>query len=140
MSPEQIQGAATLDARADLYSLGVSLYELVTGKRPFDGDSQFAIMAAHLEKTPVPPVTLDPKLPQMLNDIILMSVAKDPNARFQTGAAFPNPLGNVAGVGKAATMAAPAPVPPKADFHLIEPTHPAKPPRKRRLWMGLGPG
>src|SRR2546427_7412460 len=61
MSPEQIRGEQTLDARSDLYSVGVSLYELVTGKRPFDGDSQFAIMSAHLEKTPVPPITLDPK-------------------------------------------------------------------------------
>src|ERR1700694_4974567 len=52
MSPEQIQGSAGLDPRSDLYSLGVSLYELVTGKRPFDGDSHYAIMAAHLEKTP----------------------------------------------------------------------------------------
>jgi serine/threonine protein kinase len=75
MSPEQIQGAANLDARADLYSVGVSLYELVTGKRPFDGDSQFAIMSAHLEKTPVPPITLDPRMPQGLNDVILMCVA-----------------------------------------------------------------
>ena len=56
MSPEQIQGTATLDARSDLYSVGVSLYELVTGKRPFDGDSQFAIMSAHLKRTPVPPI------------------------------------------------------------------------------------
>ena len=63
MSPEQIQGAAALDARSDLYSVGVSLYELVTGKRPFDGDSQFAIMAAHLEKAPVPPVTHRPAAP-----------------------------------------------------------------------------
>ena len=84
MSPEQIQGAANIDSRADLYSVGVSLYELVTGKRPFDGDSQFAIMSAHLEKTPVPPVEIDPRLPQGLNDAILMSVAKDPAARFQT--------------------------------------------------------
>src|SRR6185369_12496145 len=84
MSPEQIQGSAGLDPRSDLYSLGVSLYELVTGKRPFDGDSQYAIMAAHLEKTPVPPITVDPRLPQLLNDVILMSVMKDPNARFQT--------------------------------------------------------
>src|ERR1035437_981320 len=83
MSPEQIQGAATLDARADLYSVGVSLYELVTGKRPFDGDSQFAIMSAHLEKTPVPPIQLDPRMPPVLNDLILLSVAKDPAARFQ---------------------------------------------------------
>ena len=71
MSPEQIQGSANLDARSDLYSLGVSLYELVTGKRPFDGDSQFSIMSAHLQNTPTPPIALDPKLPQALNDIIL---------------------------------------------------------------------
>src|SRR5579872_1981760 len=69
MSPEQIQGASTLDARADLYSVGVTLYELVTGKRPFDGDSQFAIMSAHLQKTPVPPISLDPRLPESLNDV-----------------------------------------------------------------------
>src|SRR5581483_3705635 len=106
MSPEQIQGAANLDARADLYSVGVSLYELVTGKRPFDGDSQFAIMSAHLEKTPVPPITLDPRLPQALNDVILMSVGKSPDSRFQTAKAFRNALQNVVG---AATVAAPPP-------------------------------
>src|SRR5260370_35441232 len=96
MSPEQIQGAITLDARADLYSVGVSLYELVTGKRPFDGDSQFTIMSAHLQGTPVPPVSVDPRLPQLLNDVILMSVAKDAGARFQTAGALRNALSNVA--------------------------------------------
>ena len=113
MSPEQIQGAATLDARADLYSVGVTLYQLVTGRRPFDGDSQYAIMAAHLEKTPVPPVTLDPRLPQALNDVILMSVAKDPNARFQSATAFRNALGAVAGTVQAPTepVFAPPPAP-----------------------------
>ena len=112
MSPEQIQGASNIDARADLYSVGVSLYELVTGKRPFDGDSQFAIMSAHLEKTPVPPVAIDPKLPQALNDAILMSVAKDPAARFQTAGAFRNALANVipaaAPVAQAASAASAA--------------------------------
>ena len=88
MSPEQIQGAATSMRASDLYSLGVSLYELVTGKRPFDGDSQFAIMSAHLEKTPVPPVDHRSAAAAVLNDVILMSVAKDPNARFQTAGAF----------------------------------------------------
>src|SRR5260370_4912745 len=97
MSPDQIQGSVTLDARADLYSLGVSLYELVTGKRPFDGDSQYAIMAAHLEKTPAPPIEVDPKLPRLLNDVILMSVMRDPNARFQSAPAFRNAPGNLAG-------------------------------------------
>jgi serine/threonine-protein kinase len=118
MSPEQIQGVATLDGRADLYSVGVTLYQLVTGKRPFDGDSQYAIMAAHLEKTPVPPVTLDPSLPQALNDLILMSVAKDPNARFQTAGAFRNALAAVAATLKAPTQpafaAAPLPQSPTA--------------------------
>jgi eukaryotic-like serine/threonine-protein kinase len=95
MSPEQIKGTATLDARSDLYSVGVSLYEIVTGKKPFDGDSQFAIMAAHLEKMPVPPVTLDAKLPQALNDVILMSIAKQPEQRFQSAEAFGAALGSV---------------------------------------------
>ncbi|MCU1276442.1 MAG: serine/threonine protein kinase, partial [Bryobacterales bacterium] len=95
MSPEQIKGTATLDARSDLYSVGVSLYEIVTGKKPFDGDSQFAIMAAHLEKMPVPPVTLDSKLPQALNDVILMSIAKQPEQRFQSAQAFAAALGSV---------------------------------------------
>src|SRR5690349_8987242 len=74
MSPEQINGAQTLDARSDLYSVGVSLYELVTGKHPFDGDSQFAIMSAHLQGTPVPPMSLDPAVPPALNELILLSV------------------------------------------------------------------
>jgi serine/threonine-protein kinase len=143
MSPEQIQGAQTLDGRSDLYSVGVSLYELVTGKRPFDGDSQFAIMSAHLEKTPVPPVTVDPKLPQMLNDIILMSVAKDPAARFQTAGAFRNALSNV-GLTRATTAPIAAPASPAAaaaakdSFHLIEPTKPQAPKGRRGLWMALG--
>jgi len=152
MSPEQIQGAANLDARADLYSVGVSLYELVTGKRPFDGDSQFAIMSAHLEKTPVPPITLDPRMPQMLNDVILMSVAKSPDGRFQGAGAFRNALGNVV---PAAPAAAPKPVaavpaaPPVAAqavaANAAAPTlalpgnQPAAAPKsKRGLWMALG--
>jgi serine/threonine-protein kinase len=95
MSPEQIKGMPNLDARSDLYSVGVSLYEIVTGRKPFDGDSQFAIMAAHLEKTPVPPIKLDERLPQMLNDVVLMSIVKDPDQRFQSAQAFAAALGNV---------------------------------------------
>jgi serine/threonine-protein kinase len=95
MSPEQIKGVSTIDSRSDLYSVGVSLYEIVTGKKPFDGDSQFAIMAAHLEKNPVPPITLDSRLPSILNDAILMSIAKNPDERFQSAQAFGAALGAV---------------------------------------------
>lgn len=148
MSPEQIQGAATLDARADLYSVGITLYELATGKRPFDGESQYAIMAAHLEKTPVPPITLDPQLPQALNEVILMSVAKDPNSRFQSAAAFRNALVAVNAEMQTATIAPPTPAPaPRAPVPQAPPQAqmpqvaaavgtPAK--GKRGLWLALG--
>src|SRR5260370_1628120 len=107
MSPEQIKGMATTDARSDLYSVGVSLYEITTGKKPFDGDSQFAIMAAHLEKTPVPPITLDNKLPQGLNDVILMAIAKEPDQRFQSGKAFAAALRSMRqNLGRALPLAA----------------------------------
>ena len=158
MSPEQIQGAATVDGRSDLYSVGVSLYELVTGKRPFDGDSQFAIMSAHLQKNPVPPIEIDPRLPKALNDAILMSVARVPTDRFQTAAAFRNALGAI--VPDAARMAAPAPVAAAAPAPVVAaapapvaaaaPARPVEPPPaaqpalpqkshgRRGLWIAIG--
>ncbi len=146
MSPEQIQGVTDPDARSDLYSVGVSLYELVTGKRPFDGDSQFAIMSAHLAGTPVPPVTVDPRLPKLLNDVILMSVAKDAGARFQTAKALGNALSNVA-AGLQTTAALPVAVaaarpigaPPVSQPAKAAQPPPAAQPRSHRgAWMGLG--
>jgi len=108
MSPEQVK-AQPLDTRSDIYSLGVSLYELVTGKRPFKEDSDYALMAAHLQKTPVAPIELDPKLPPTLNAIILMAMAKDPAARFQSAAAFRNALESVRGsLGPAPPLGAPS--------------------------------
>jgi eukaryotic-like serine/threonine-protein kinase len=95
MSPEQIQGAENLDGRSDLYSVGISLYEMVTNRRPFQGDSDYSIMAAHLNSVPVPPIQHDPSLPPALSEIILMSIAKDPAQRFQTADAFRAALNSV---------------------------------------------
>ena len=96
MSPEQIKGS-TVDARSDLYSLGVSLYQLLTGKKPFEGDSDFALMAAHLNNVPVPPIELEPSLPPAMNDLILTAIAKGPDQRFQSAEAFRRAIQTVAG-------------------------------------------
>ena len=122
MSPEQIKGAVDLDPRSDLYSLGISLYEMVTGARPFQGDSEYSIMAAHLETNPPPPIKVDPNLPPALSEIILMSLEKDPAQRFQTADAFRAALLSVRGSvpPAAAPVAAPvlvAPPPPAARSH-----------------------
>ncbi len=93
MSPEQIKGEAT-DERSDLYSLGISLYEMVTGEKPFHGDSNFSIMAAHINQAPRPPIDVHPGLPKLVNDIILTSIAKAPEQRFQSADAFRNAIKN----------------------------------------------
>src|SRR5271170_3095630 len=68
MSPEQVKGEAT-DARSDLYSVGISLYEMVTGRRPFRESSDYSIMAAQVNQPPTPPIELKPGLPPALNEI-----------------------------------------------------------------------
>ncbi|MDQ6701198.1 MAG: protein kinase [Acidobacteriota bacterium] len=95
MSPEQIEGR-DLDPRSDIYSLGITLYEIATGKRPFNGDSEYQIMAAHLKGTPQPPREIDQTLPAALNDIIMIALAKDPAQRFQTADAFRGALSTLA--------------------------------------------
>jgi eukaryotic-like serine/threonine-protein kinase len=94
MSPEQVRGEAT-DTRSDLYSTGISLYEMVTGQRPFQAHSDYSIMAAHVKEMPKPPIELLPSMPPALNEIILMAIAKDPGKRFQTANAFRNALSSV---------------------------------------------
>jgi serine/threonine protein kinase len=95
MSPEQVN-CEPIDARSDLYSVGVSLYEMVTGQRPFKGDSNFSIMQAQLQQTPRPPIEVKADLPESLNQIILMAMSKEPSRRFQSADAFRNALKNVA--------------------------------------------
>lgn len=108
MSPEQIKGEP-VDARSDLYSVGVSLYEMVTGQRPFPADTAFSAMQAHLQTAPRPPIELRPDLPLPLSQLILMAVAKDPAARFQSADAFAAALKTVA--PKVAGTVAAIPVP-----------------------------
>jgi len=88
MSPEQIRGAQDIDVRTDVYSAGVVLYELLVGKRPFDGDSAFTIMKAHTEEPPPSPTAANPQIPSELSAIVIRALAKKPEARFQSADAF----------------------------------------------------
>src|ERR1700676_5587739 len=94
MPPEQVRGEAA-DARSDIYSFGVSLYEMLTGKLPFRGDSQYSMMTAHLNENPPEPITLRADIPDGLNQIIMMAMPKAPANRFQTADAFRNALKSV---------------------------------------------
>ncbi len=85
LAPEQALGQA-IDGRADLYSFGVVLYELVAGRLPFTGDNPLAVISQHLYAPVVPPSTYNPEIPPALDALLLKLLAKDPAARFASAA------------------------------------------------------
>ncbi|WP_308191507.1 Stk1 family PASTA domain-containing Ser/Thr kinase [Microbacterium sp. KKR3/1] len=86
-SPEQAKGEP-VDARADLYSTGVVLYELLTGRQPFRGESPVAVAYQHVSETPVPPTEVNEDAPGALDPIVLRALAKDPYQRYPDAAHF----------------------------------------------------
>jgi serine/threonine protein kinase len=82
MSPEQAEGRA-VDHRSDVFSLGVVLYEMSTGRQPFTGDTSLSVLSSILKDTPRPVTELNPSLPQELSRIIRRALAKDPERRYQ---------------------------------------------------------
>jgi eukaryotic-like serine/threonine-protein kinase len=87
ISPEQVSGYAG-NERSDIYSLGIILYEMVTGALPFQGDSPTAVMAQHLTATPPSPALINPSIPASLVTVILRCLAKDPAARFSSASSL----------------------------------------------------
>ncbi|MBL0213514.1 MAG: protein kinase [Myxococcales bacterium] len=82
MSPEQVRGQE-VDLRTDLYSLGATLYESLTGDTPFDGSTHFEIMTKHLSEAPKPPSSLGIELPEIVEQALMRSLAKKPDDRFE---------------------------------------------------------
>ena len=95
MSPEQVKGIAEIDGRSDVYSLGVVLYEALTGSKPFDSRSQFDIIQAHVMQPPPPPTDLRSDLPKALAGVLLKALEKFPEERYQTAAEFRESLDSV---------------------------------------------
>ena len=83
LSPEQAKGSF-IDCRTDLYSLGVVLYEMVTGTLPFEADTAVTIALKHLQEESIPPKNINSKIPDSLNKLIIKSMQKDPNKRYQS--------------------------------------------------------
>lgn len=131
MSPEQVRGT-TVDARSDLYSMGVVLYELTAGRRPFESESTYAVLEAQLNATPQPPLELNPSLPKPLNDIIMTALEKEPMRRFQSAEAFRKALESLKAPQPAAAAARPA-----ASLPATMPI-PARSGSNRAIWMAAG--
>ncbi len=139
MSPEQVRGSQ-LDARSDLYSVGVLLYELTAGCRPFEGETTYAILEAQLTAVPKPPLEVNPNIPKPLSDIIMTALSKEPAHRFQSAKAFGNALESVR-QQNAGTQPQTVPVsravspPPLAAPVVVTQSHARA---NRSLWMALG--
>lgn len=94
MSPEQIRGV-NIDNRSDLYSVGVTLYQVVAGRTPFEADSDYEIMTGHLEKTPLAPSTFRDSTPRELEQVILKALEKKPEKRYQSAEEMADALAQI---------------------------------------------
>jgi serine/threonine-protein kinase len=151
LSPEQAQGHA-VDARSDLYSIGVLLYELLTARVPFEAESAVTIALKHVSETPVPPSQYVPGLPERLEDVVLRALHKDPAHRFQDADAFIDALEAARGGAPAtdatrvlpatgvypAVAAADVAYPMPAEPYVMDPELPEREGRKFWLWALIG--
>lgn len=148
MSPEQVRGG-TVDARSDIYSFGVTLYEMLTGRKPFQAETSYSVLNAQLNEAPTPPVQINPALPPALNNIVMRAMVKAPEGRFQTAEEFRAAL-KAMREPQAAAQPAPMPMqqapqptptaPPQPAFTPVaaSPASTASGKSSRGLWIGLG--
>ncbi|HEY6411347.1 MAG TPA: protein kinase, partial [Ktedonobacteraceae bacterium] len=127
VSPEQAQGLAG-DQRSDLYSLGIILYEMTTGVTPFRGDSVMAILMQHFQELPTPPALINPNIPPGLSEVILKSIAKEPNARFPSASAMTIAVADSLNIAVPAELIKPNATPDiNSKFSSYNPLQPSQP-------------
>jgi serine/threonine-protein kinase len=162
LSPEQAQGRPVTEA-SDLYSVGVVLYELLTGRAPFKGDSPVAVALQHVNQPPASPRTLVPAIPPALEAVVMKALSKDTAERYTDADSFIKALESVeeqlqrgpvdtestavyAPIGVAAGAPPPPPPPPPPPAPVVEdtfvppppPGEPAEPEKRRRRWVAAG--
>ncbi len=134
MSPELARGQA-VDARSDLFSLGVVLYEMATGRLPFEGANPAEFFAAILRNEPVPPSAINPALSAKLEEVILKALEKDASLRYQSAADLRGDLRRLArdsSGGKVASVAVPRDRDEKISLKVRDKGH-----SRRGLWIGV---
>jgi serine/threonine protein kinase len=136
MAPEQ-WSEQPVDGRTDLYALGIIAYELLTGRRPFNGESLGELLQAHLKQVPTPPHRMNPEVPEALSDVVMRAMAKRPEERFQSASELRTTLERAMGSVRPASPTllsqplAPTVPSPKAALSTMltaRPTPPAAPP------------
>jgi len=162
MSPEQAEGRS-IDPRSDIYSLGVMLYQLLTGRVPFQAETPTAVLLAHVMQMPQPPTQLNPNIPPAVEAVVMRSLAKRPQDRFSTAGELAQALAQSASGAPASAYlpptvvpGRPTPTPPpvftpppasQPGYAPRTPTPPPMPPQRKSgrgvnwlLWGGLGLG
>ena len=140
LSPEQARGEM-VDSRSDIYSTGCLLYELLTGRPPFTGDSPVAVAYQHVSESPVPPSQLDPSIPPTIDAIVLKALAKRPADRYQSAADMRSDVERaIAGLPVTAAHTPVTATAPAATTAMPAVGPPSAPPREGRspwLWVAV---